>query len=290
MSSIIEQLTDENLKEYQKKWEERESSGRYRNPSLSFYTSMVYGFAYHLPYSMDIMQDEYVPADFLNMEPLDVDDNQFFLWKDRRNYFNSMTHFGDTFKSGMLLQVCFIFQKMLLGEFPNEYKIKERFYKEWGINRITDEKYNKSFFEILKALPGYYIKVTMAQDNQTRRKMLEECYQEMINKIGARVGGFRETDAKGNIAREAEAKIILQPHFDIKLLVYSESPNYYDGIPWVIEEIKNEQLRKYNERKAVNNTALEETLGDQRLAEGVTKAGNLLLIIKGWLDKDTHIK
>jgi len=47
-------------------------SDSYKNPTLSLYTSMVYGFANHFPYSMDIEQPEYVPADFFNMIPNDV--------------------------------------------------------------------------------------------------------------------------------------------------------------------------------------------------------------------------
>lgn len=288
MSGIIEQLTEEKLKEYYKKWKERESEEEYSNPSLSYYTSMVYGFAKHLPYSMDIMQDEYVPADFFNMVPFD----KFFNWEEEgRNYFNVMTHWGDTFISGMLLQVCFIFQKMLLGEFPNEYEIKEENYTEWKIDAITEnEEYNKSFFEILKALPGYYRKVTMAKDNQARRKMLNECYQEMMVKIGARFGGFIETDEKGNVVREEKANILLKPHKDIELFVYAYSSglDYYDGIDWVTQEIKEGQLIKYSAPKALNNTALEKKLGDQRLAEGVTKAGKPLLRIKEELNEDTH--
>lgn len=47
---------------------------------------MVYSFARHLPYSMDIEQPEYVPADFLNMIPHDVEENNWFKYDDRRTF------------------------------------------------------------------------------------------------------------------------------------------------------------------------------------------------------------
>ena len=80
---------DESLKMYEKDWVGKGLS----NPSLTFYTSMVYGFAKHLPYSMDIEQPEYVPADFYNMEPSDVETNSYFKWNDRRTFFKSIPFF-----------------------------------------------------------------------------------------------------------------------------------------------------------------------------------------------------
>ena len=72
---------------------------------------MVYGFAHKLPFSMDIEQLKYMPADFLNMELFDVDANNWFKYDDRRTFFNAMVNWGDTFKTGMMLQMCSFFSK-----------------------------------------------------------------------------------------------------------------------------------------------------------------------------------
>lgn len=136
--------------------------------------SMVYDFAENLPYSMDIQQEEYVPADFLNMTPYDFANNSFFRWEDSRTVYKAMTSWGDTFKSGIVLQMCAIFQKMLSGQFPNDYCLKDDEFYSWGIDQITSNKdYNKSFFETLKSLPDYYKRVQAAKSNEERRKTLD---------------------------------------------------------------------------------------------------------------------
>ena len=128
MGNIIVCTKDSSLQVYEDEWLKNEKDSFYstENLSLIFYTSMVYGFAKHLPYSLDIEQPEYVPADFYNMEPLDVDINDWFKWDDRRTFFNAMVNGSETFRTGMLLQMCAIFQKMLLGQFPVNGKIKCR--------------------------------------------------------------------------------------------------------------------------------------------------------------------
>lgn len=83
MDNLILKQYDKELQSYELNWidkliNEIDKENNYNNPSLSFYTSMVYGFANNLPYSMDIEQPEYVPSDFLNMEPFDVEENNWF--------------------------------------------------------------------------------------------------------------------------------------------------------------------------------------------------------------------
>ena len=64
---------------------------------------MVYGFAKHLPYSMDIGQPEYVPSDFLDTVPKDADFNNYFKYDDSKTLFRSMISFHETFESGIIL-------------------------------------------------------------------------------------------------------------------------------------------------------------------------------------------
>lgn len=161
-----------------------------KNPSLSLHISMVYGFAKHLPYSMDINQEEYVPGDFLNLEPYDVNENSWFNYPDRRTIYNAMVHWGDTFKSGVLLQVCFIFQQMIIGNIPADYKVRDEDYELLGISHLTNnEEYNRSFFEILLMLPTFYQNVISTSNNDERRQKLDEMYESICEKIEMRVGG-----------------------------------------------------------------------------------------------------
>lgn len=241
------------LKVYETNWLENiikmKKIDCYSNPSLSFYASMVYGFANHLPYSMDIMQPEYVPADFLNMSPFDVDTNPCFKFEDRRNFFNSLVRWGDTFKTGMLLQFCNIFQKMLLGQFPVDYEISKEYYYIWGVDKLTkDEEYNRYFFETLKSLPNYYDKVEGTKNNEERRCALEEMYSSIMAKISARYGGFKQTDCNGTVVRETKGVLQIKPSRDIEMFLYWDNVVYHDGIESVISEIKNAQLKNYKDK------------------------------------------
>lgn len=254
MENLIIWTKDESLKKYEEDWINEYKTTRYssRNPSLTFYTSMVFGFAKHLPYSMDIEQPEYVPADFYNMEPFDVDTNNYFKWDDRRTFFNSMVNWGDTFRTGMLLQMCTIFQKMLLGQFPNDFELKDSDFEDWGIDAMTkDIDYNRKFFETLKALPKYYQMVVNAPTNVERRKCLDEMYEEIMQRISARYGGFRESDANGNIIKDFPGTIPIRPAEDVKMKVYWEQVTYYDGIDSVIKAIKEEQLKNYMKNQPI---------------------------------------
>lgn len=256
MESLIVKAYDASLQGYAETWiEELQNNSRlrdyYNNPTLSLYTSMVYGFANHLPYSMDIVQPEYVPADFLNMIPSDVEENSWFKWKDRRTYFNAMINWDDAFQSGMLLQMCNIFQKMILGQFPIDFVLTEENYTEWGIDLITnDEEYNRCFFETLKTLPDWYHKLISSVNNDERRSILDAMYSDIMSKISARYDSFKETGTDGNTIREYKGSIPIMPSRDVSMLVYWDHVKFHDGIPSVIEAIKSEQLRTYNKSES----------------------------------------
>lgn len=271
MGNIIIRAYDSSLQDYELKWTseiQNNLSKRdfYSNPTLSFYTSMVYGFANHLPYSMDIEQPEYVPADFLNMMPYDVDLNQWFKFEDRRTFFNALIHWGDTFKTGMLLQMCNVFQKMILGQFPNDYTLTEEDYRVWGIDTMTKDKdYNRCFFETLKSLPDYYKELIAKENNEDRRKVLENMYNDIMNKIAHRFGGFKETDGNGNIVRESKGTIPIRPSKDVSMFVYWDDITFHDGIPAIIQEIKEDQWKSYSKFRAKDKYLKEESTPKKRL-------------------------
>lgn len=273
MESLIVKSYNSSLQDYELNWIEKTLNNKnlineYRNPTLSLYISMVYGFAEHLPYSIDIEQPEYVPADFLNMIPKDVDTNQWFKWDDRRTVFYSMINWGDTFKSGMLLQLCNVFQKMILGEFTHDFVLNEEDFLKMGFDSLTkNQEYNRCFFETLKSLPNHYNKVMSATNNDERRKALEDMYKEVMTKISARYGGFRERDADGNIIRESKVTIPIRPSKDVDMLVYWDDVTFHDGIPSLIEEIKKEQMKQYQNKKDDSSKALPEANSTPKLKQ-----------------------
>lgn len=183
--------------------------------------SMVYDFANHLPYSMDIQQEEYVPADFMHMKPYDASTHKFFKWKDSETVYKALISSGDTFRTGVIMQVCAVFQKMLSEQFPHDYALKDSDFYTWGIDEMTpDEDYNRNFFEILKTLPEYYRDVQAAKNNDERRKILMTIYEEMQQNIANRVGGYRRRNAQGEVVEEFKPQVIWQPSQDVYMLYY----------------------------------------------------------------------
>ena len=219
-------------------------ANEYSNPSLTLFGSMLYDFAYKLPYSMDIEQEEYVPGDFLNLEPYDVDENRWFKFSDRRTLFNAMEH-TDARRSGILLQVCFIFQQMLLGK-VTPYELSDSDYERTRISK-RDEEYNRNFFTVMKKLPEYYLKVISANTNEERRKILDEVYDEMRYYIGMRVGSFRKSEIHDGvevITRDRKATIPYAPYLDIEMIL-DHSGFYNMYFRDLTNKIKEEQLKNY---------------------------------------------
>ena len=227
----------------------------YSNPSLTLHTSMVYGFAKHLPYSMDIEQPEYVPGDYLILEPFDVDQNSWFKWEDRRTIGNAMLRWGDTKKSSTVLHVCYIFQQMLLGNAPAVYDFKKDDYDRLGISSYSsDSKYNENLFNVLRMLPTYYDMVLNTSNNDERRHALEEMYCDICFNIENRVGGVRYSD-KNSIIREHKATINWPAYRDVEMLVYNACYNYFDGLKLdITKQIKEMQLKSYTKRLKLKNT------------------------------------
>ena len=252
MENFIKSANDGFLRTYEENWisNNKRSIFSSDNPSLSFFASMVYGFAKHLPYSMDIEQPEYVPADFFNMEPLDVETNNWFRYDDKRTFFNAMINWNDTFRSGMFLQMCVLFQKMLIGQFTHDYELKEADYVNWGIDEMTgDKNYNRKFFETLKSLPMYYQKVNSASTNEERRLLLNEVYAELVKNINSWKFATRVKDANG--VHESPPVCPTRLEESVYLLFCWSRVSFTDGISSVIEAIKKEQLKKYKKNKPI---------------------------------------
>lgn len=203
--------------------------------------TMVYDFARNLPYSMDPKDKDFVPGDFLNFKP-ETSNHNIFKWWD--SLYFKMIDWGDSLKSGVLLEACFIFQKMLMGDFPNDYQLSEEDYYNMGINSMTsNDEYSRNLFEVLKELPDYYKKVNSQHDFEERRKTLDDVYSLMKNKIGNKVGGMRKSDFVGGVEVSIvhKATINWAPHRDIAMVYHFNGVNDFGGINCkpLIESIRN---------------------------------------------------
>jgi hypothetical protein len=210
--------------------------------------SIVYEFAIKLPYSMDCLDEQYVAGDFLN---IGIPNSKNSIFKYYDNIYKKMIEWGDSLKSGVLLEACLIFQKMLMNQFPHNYVLNEEDYYNLSINNMTsNEKYNHDLFEILKSLPEYYKKVNLSKNQDERRKMLEEVYKDMQNRIGQKVGGYRKTEINGNVEmrKHTPATINWSPYHDLKMVYYFEHVENY-GLDCTL---LNESIRK-SKTKEINN-------------------------------------
>lgn len=136
--------------------------------------SMVYKFAKNLPYSMDYCDDNFILGDFINYTP---SNSNKYLFKDYGNVYNKMINWGDILVSGIQLQVCNIFQKILLSNLPDNYSLSEEDYYNYGFDKLTSmEYYNKTIFNFLRMLPYYCTLVNSSDNTDERRKKLDEVY------------------------------------------------------------------------------------------------------------------
>ena len=216
--------------------------------------SIVYEFAKNLPYSIDYKDPKFVPGIFFNVSP---ENPVTYIFKDYNSLYNKMISWGDTLKSGILLQLCFVFQKMLSGEISSDYQLDEEYYYSLGINQMTNnEEYNYYLFEMLKSLPEYCKRVNRLDNIEDRRKVLDEVYSIMLQRIGQKIGGFRRTTIIGNVSsiEEHKATINLSPYRDLDMLYSFNNINYGYGIRTLIEEIN--QLKETE-----NNLSIEESHG-----------------------------
>lgn len=199
--------------------------------------SIAYEFAKKLPYSMDYMDKDFVPGIFLNVSPANPNK---WIFKDYSSLYYKMINWGDTKKSGVLLQICNIFQTMLMGQFPVNYQLTEEDFYNLGINQMTrDDEYNRYLFETLKILPQYCLKLNSTQNMDERRKILDDIYMIILDRIGQKIGGFKKTSVDGDIisVQESKATIRLCPHRDLDMLYYFERIEFGFGVTNLIDNI-----------------------------------------------------
>ena len=128
--------------------------------------SMVYKFAKNLPYSMDYLDDDFIPSN-----------SNKYLFKDYGNIYSKMINWSDTLVSGIQLQVCNIFQKMLLSNKYDNYSLSEEDYYNYGFDKLTSmEHYNKTIFNFFRVLPYYCTLVNSSDSVEDRRNKLDEVY------------------------------------------------------------------------------------------------------------------
>lgn len=152
---------------------------------------MVYEFAKNLPYSMDYMDEKFVPGDFINFKP---ENPKKFLFVDYGCVYNKMIHWGDTIVNGVKLQVCNIFQKMLMTESVDRYQLEEIDFYTYGFDNLTGmDIYNRNVFNLLVDLPKYCALVRNATSKEERRKALEEVYN-VIDKVTSYVEYTKKTN------------------------------------------------------------------------------------------------
>lgn len=136
--------------------------------------SMVYKFAKNLPYSMDYLDDDFILGDFINYIP---SNSNKYLFKDYSNIYNKMINWSDTIVSGIQLQICNIFQKMLLSNKYDNYSLSEEDYYNYGFDKLTSmEHYNKTIFNFFRVLPYYCMLINSSDNTDERRNKLDEVY------------------------------------------------------------------------------------------------------------------
>ena len=199
--------------------------------------SIVYEFASKLPYSMDYMDKDFVPGIFLNVAPVNPSK---WIFKDYSSLYNKMINWGDTKKSGILLQICNIFQAMLMGQFPSNYQLTEEDFHNLGIDQMTsDNEYNRFLFETLEMLPQYCLKLNSTQNSDERRKILDDIYKVILDRVGQKVAGFKRTSVDGDIisVQEHKATIRLLPHRDLDMLYSNERIKFGFGVRDLVDNI-----------------------------------------------------
>ncbi len=141
---------------------------------------LVYEFASKLPYSMDYADPDFVLGDFINFVPSQP---KKFLFVDYGCLYNKMIHWGDTVVNGIKLQVCNIFQKMLMSEDVDRYQLEEIDFYTYGFDKLTSmDIYNHNVFKLLIDLPKYCVLVRNASTQEERRAVLKSVY-EVIDKV-----------------------------------------------------------------------------------------------------------
>lgn len=192
--------------------------------------SMVYKFAKNLPYSMDYQDENFILGEFINLIPNHSDK---YLFKDYGNIYNKMINWGDTLVSGIQLQVCNIFQKLLMTNIPENYILAEEDFYNYGFDRLTSmEYYNKSIFNLLKKLPEYCNFVNSAETTEERRSKLEEVYGYICQVTNYVIKNSKKKVVTDKVIIDDELKGFYhrwKPAQDLEMMYFFERIKNYDG-------------------------------------------------------------
>lgn len=157
-----------------------------KKPYRYVYASMVYAFTKNLPYSMDPHQEEYVPAEFLNLPKMKSNDEYWFGYDEKDTIYGDLFSWRDTKKTAGLLQIYYIFQMMLTGNFPHEFHIDKNNKESLSIfNILATEEYIDILVNILNDLPTYYNELTAIRNIEERREYLEKIYKNIQTQFAA---------------------------------------------------------------------------------------------------------
>lgn len=189
---------------------------------------LVWEFAKKLPYSMDYTDPEFVPGDFMNFVP---ENPKKYLFVDYGSVYNKMLHWNDTIVNAVKLQVCNIFQKMLMTESVDRYQLEEIDFYTYGFDKLTGmDIYNRNIFKLLVDLPKYCVLVRNAGSTEERRKVLEQVYA-IIEKVTSYVEYTKKTNVEVTNGVEVVAEELVQfvhgwrPYQDLEMLFHF---NYID--------------------------------------------------------------
>ena len=73
---------------------------------MKLFVQLYMNLLVNFPYSIDYMDKDFVPGIFLNVGPVNPEKG---IFKYSSSLYDKMVNWGDTLKSGILLQLCFIF-------------------------------------------------------------------------------------------------------------------------------------------------------------------------------------
>lgn len=189
---------------------------------------LVYQFARKLPNSMDYKDPEFVIGDFINFMPVNP---KKYMFIDYGSIYNKMINWSDTIVSGVKLQVCNIFQKMLMSVNPDKYQLDEEDFYLYGFDKLTGmEIYNRNVFNLLVDLPKYCKLVNSTNDINERRKHLKNVY-EVIEKVTSHVEYVRrnKTEVCSDILEFEDKKVdfvhFWSPDSDLDMMYHFNNIN-----------------------------------------------------------------
>lgn len=139
--------------------------------SVELICSSILAFARDLPYSIDFMQEEFVPGVLFNSIPNDCDNFRTFRESGEKTLFALMKDWRDSRKAAYSIQLCLILQNMLL--YDKEINIEDSDNLVWGLS-IEDSNKLKC---TLSKLNDIFKLIKNSVNIEERRRNLELVYE-----------------------------------------------------------------------------------------------------------------